>query len=99
MGMTAALMALDAVERLETILAIEVLCACQAIDCDRGDPGKAVAEAYDAVREHVPMLVDDRPPAGDIESVRSLVAGGRVAAILRAALGDGAHEREGVSAA
>jgi histidine ammonia-lyase len=98
MGMTGALMALDAVGRLETIVAIELLCACQALDCDRGDPGRAVADLLGSVRQLVPPLVDDRPPAGDIEAVRSLVADGRVAAILRAALGDGAHDREGVSA-
>ena len=96
MGMTAALMALDAAERLETIVAIELMCACQAIDCDRGAPGRAVGEVHDAVRLLVPPLVDDRPPAGDIESVRSLVAAGRVAEILRAALG--ADDREGATA-
>jgi histidine ammonia-lyase len=92
MGMTGALMALDAVERLETVVAIELLCACQAIDCDRGDPGDAVAAAFAAVREVVPMLVDDRPPAGDIEAVRALVAEGRIAAILRAVLGGSDRE-------
>src|SRR5262249_50433157 len=74
MGMTGALMALDAVGRLETIVAIELLCACQAIDCDRGDPGRAVAELLDAVRRLVPPLVADRPPAGGIETGRSLAA-------------------------
>jgi histidine ammonia-lyase len=97
MGMTGALMALDAVGRLETILAIELLCACQAIDIDRGTPGDAVAEAFEAVRHLVPPLTDDRPPAEDIESVRSLVAEGRMAEILRSALG--AHDRDGVPAA
>lgn len=92
MGMTGALMALDAVERLETIVAIELLCACQAIDCDRGDPGDAVAAALACVRAAVPTLVDDRPPATDIEEVRSIVSGGRIAAILRDVIDAGEHE-------
>ena len=45
MGMTAALMALDAVDRLERVVAIELLCACQALDCDPGEPGEAVPRA------------------------------------------------------
>jgi histidine ammonia-lyase len=90
MGMTGALMALDAVERLETIVAIELLCACQALDCDPGVPGAAVAELHEAVRSVVPVLADDRPPARDMGLVRRLVSQGEVAAILRGAVPAGA---------
>jgi histidine ammonia-lyase len=83
MGMTAALMALDAVERLEKVIAIELLCACQALDCDPGDPGTAVAALYDAVRALVPPLTQDRPPADDLAAALPLVADGTAAAILR----------------
>jgi histidine ammonia-lyase len=89
MGMTGALMALDAVERLETIVAIELMCACQALDCDPGDPGVAVAALHEAVRAHVPALADDRPPADDIASILPLVADGAIAAILRDAASAG----------
>ena len=40
MGMTAALMAIDAVDRLERVVALELLCACQALDCDPGRSGR-----------------------------------------------------------
>jgi histidine ammonia-lyase len=86
MGMTAALMALDAVERLEKVVAIELLCACQALDCDPGEPGTAVAALHDAVRAVVPMLVHDRPPADDLTAALPLIADGAAAAILRGAM-------------
>jgi histidine ammonia-lyase len=76
MGMTAAVMAHDAVSRLERIVAIELLCACQALDCDPGDPAPAVAELHAAVRELVPTLTADRPPADDLVAVLPLVQSG-----------------------
>jgi histidine ammonia-lyase len=86
MGMTAALMALDAVGRLEKIVAIELLCASQALDCDPGEPGHVVASLHAAVRERVPVLTDDRPPADDLDAVLPLIAAGVAAEILRAAV-------------
>lgn len=86
MGMTAALMALDAVERLEKVVAIELLCACQALDCDPGQPGAAVASLHARVRELVPTLSADRPPADDLAAVLPLVCDGTPADILRAAV-------------
>jgi histidine ammonia-lyase len=82
MGMTAALMALEAVERLEKVVAIELLCACQAIDSDPGDPGAIVQALHVAVRERVPPLVADRPPAGDLEAILPVIVGGIAASLL-----------------
>jgi histidine ammonia-lyase len=76
MGMTAALMALDAVERLERIVGFELLCACQALDCDPGDPAPAVAALHRTVRERVSALVEDRPPADDLAALLPLITGG-----------------------
>ncbi len=83
MGMTAALMALQAVERLQHVVAIELLCACQAIDCDPGEPGPAVAAVHAAVRERVAPLVTDRPPADDLDAILPVIADGVAAGILR----------------
>ena len=66
MGMTAALMALDGVDRLERVVAIELLCACQALDCDPGEPATSVVALHAAVRELVRPLTQDRPPADDL---------------------------------
>jgi histidine ammonia-lyase len=86
MGMTAALMALDAADRLEKVVAIELLCACQAIDCDPGAPGQVVAGLHTAVRDLVPTLEQDRPPADDLAAVLPLIRSGGATAILRAAM-------------
>jgi histidine ammonia-lyase len=82
MGMTAAMMALESIDRLELIVAYELLCACQALDCDPGAPGALVDAVHAAVRERVPQLVEDRSPAADLALVLPLVRGGDVGALL-----------------
>jgi histidine ammonia-lyase len=82
MGMTAALMALDAVERAESIVAYELLCACQGLDSDPGRAGRMVESAHAAVRELVPVLVEDRPPADDLAALLPLVSSGRLARMV-----------------
>ncbi len=69
MGMTAALMAMDTVERLRQVLAIELLCACQAVELRGGSAAPAIASIVAAVRTHVPSLTEDRPPAPDIATL------------------------------
>jgi histidine ammonia-lyase len=85
MGMTAAVMALEAIERLERVVAFELLCACQALDLDPVPPGYVVAAALTAVREHVAPLRDDRPPADDVRPVEALVREGVLAHLLAGA--------------
>jgi histidine ammonia-lyase len=86
MGMTAAMMTLEAAERLEQVVAIELLCACQALDCEPGAPGRVAVALHALVRERVPMLTDDRPPAYDLEAVLPLVRDGAVAEVMRSAV-------------
>jgi histidine ammonia-lyase len=85
MGMTGALMALDAVGRLERVVAIELLCACQALDCDPGRAGDVVQALHAAVRERVPTLTQDRPPADDLRDVLGLLEDGTPAHLLAGA--------------
>ena len=85
MGMTAALMALDSIDRLERVVAIELMCACQALDCDPGEPGDTVRELYAAVRAQVPPLTRDRPPSVDLSAVLPVIRDGSAAAIMAAA--------------
>src|SRR5450755_243855 len=86
MGMTAALMALEAVGRLERVVAIELLCACQALDCDPSPAGHLVETLYAAVRERVPTLTQDRPPSADLRDVLGLLEDGTPARLLAAAV-------------
>lgn len=66
-------------ENAEYVLAIELLCACQALDLlTRGLPGPGTLEAYKAIRERVPRLDHDRLLAPEIETVASLIRSGEV---------------------
>ena len=75
MSMTAALKAECAVGRAREVIAIEILCACQAIDLlaplATSPPLKNV---HDLVRSRVAMLDHDRPPAPDIVTIAQLIA-------------------------
>jgi histidine ammonia-lyase len=75
MSMTAALKAETSVSRAREVVAIEILCACQAIDLLAPLPtSPALAQVHDLVRSRVPMLDDDRAPAADIVAITELIA-------------------------
>jgi histidine ammonia-lyase len=79
MGATSALHLRDAVDRAETVLAIEALCAAQGIDHRAPlTPGAGVARAHARLRALVPHLAEDRPPAPDIAAVRELLRAGEL---------------------
>ena len=83
MGMTAAFKLLQVARNLRAILAIEALCAAQAIDLLAPlAPGHGVQAARDLVRELAPRLVQDRYLAPEIEAVSGAVEQGRFAALL-----------------
>ena len=72
----------------EHVLAIELLCACQAMDLlTSGRPGVGSHQAYLALRERVPRLEDDRVLARDIEAVVELLRSGEIAARVEKAVG------------
>ena len=83
-AMLAAGMLTVAADHLETVLAIELLCACQALDLRGGPSGRGGKLVRAIVREHVPALGLDRPPGPDIARIRVLVAEGAFAALLPA---------------
>lgn len=77
MGVTAARHARQVLENSERVLAIELLCACQGLDCGEPlAPGRGVAAAHAAVRAVVPTLRRDRFLAPDIETVTGLLTDG-----------------------
>ena len=85
MGMTAAFKLLQVARNLRAILAIEALCAAQAIDLLAPlAPGRGVQGARDLVREIAPPLTQDRYLAPEIEAVSGAVEEGRFAALLLA---------------
>jgi histidine ammonia-lyase len=88
MGFTAGRKARRAVECLEYILALELLCASQALEFLKPlVPGRGVKRAYDLVRSHVAHLDGDRVLTGDIEALRTQVKAGAFRAIALEAAG------------
>ncbi|HUF13137.1 MAG TPA: histidine ammonia-lyase [Longimicrobiales bacterium] len=86
MGMAAALKARDSVALLETVLALELLAAAQAIEFHRPlRSGAGVEAAHALIRERVPPLGTDRPPGPDIRALEDMVRAGVFAAIARQA--------------
>ena len=79
MSMHAGLKAERALQLATGVIAVEVLCACQAIDLraplKSSDP---LMRAHAAVRARVPMLVDDRPPAPDLREISNLISSGEL---------------------
>jgi histidine ammonia-lyase len=74
MGATAAHKATQILENTQYIVAVELLCAAQAIEF-RGSRrlGKGTGGAYTAIRRVVPMLREDRPLSGKIEQIRQII--------------------------
>src|SRR6266508_1662069 len=81
MGWTAGLKLRRVVDNVRRVLAIEALCAAQAIGL-RGplEPGPAVAAALARLRAEVPALDRDRYLAPDLAAVESQVASGALVA-------------------
>jgi histidine ammonia-lyase len=77
MSMGAALKAARALEFATGVIAVEVLCACQAIDLLAPlTTSQALQQVHARVRAIVPRLAGDRPPAPDIEALTQLIADG-----------------------
>ncbi|MFY9536714.1 MAG: histidine ammonia-lyase [Bacillota bacterium] len=86
MGTIAARKARAVVKNVARILAIELMCACQALEFQGPEklaPG--TRKVYDLVRQVLPSLEEDRWLHPDIEAVTELVAEGRIAEVAVAA--------------
>jgi len=88
MGPIAARKARAVVTHARRVLAIEMLCACQALDFVAPLlPGRGAAAARAAVRRVVPFMETDRVLADDIAAVDALLASGALRAAAEAACG------------
>ncbi len=76
-GAHSALKARRVLERVSDVVAIELLCAAEALEYQRPlRSGDGIELAFAAVREVVPKRVRDRPPSPDIQAISSLIAAG-----------------------
>jgi len=74
MGAMAAQKALQILENVEHIVAIELLCAAQAVELRGSEKlGKGTKIAYSTIRKTVSMVKEDRILSKDIERIRQIV--------------------------
>ena len=77
-GPRSAAMARQAVEMCVQVVAIELLCAAEALEYQRPlRSGVGVETAHELIRSVVPRLTADRPPAPDIAAIADLIRQGR----------------------
>jgi histidine ammonia-lyase len=83
MSMGAALKAAQALDLATRVIAVEILCACQAIDLLAPlTTAPALARVHQTIRSVVPALTVDRPPAPDIDAIAKLIADGSLFASI-----------------
>jgi len=79
MGMTGAIKLRQIVENVERVLAIELMCAAQALEFRR--PLKSsgrIEQAYEVIRRVIPRLERDRVLAPDIAAMAEAIRGGKL---------------------
>jgi histidine ammonia-lyase len=79
MSMAAGLKASRALELARAVIAIELLCACQALDLLAPlETSVALARVHRHIRARVPTLDRDRPPSPDVASITELIVAGEI---------------------
>ena len=88
MGPIAARHAAMVVSNTTKVLGIELLCACQGLDCgEKLRPGVGVEAAYAVLRAEVPPLHEDRFLAPDLRLAELLIASGNLVAKVERKVG------------
>ena len=85
MGTIAARKAQEILNNVRRVIAMEMMCACQAIDLQNGADklGKGTKAAYDAIRRVCDMLDEDRPLYEDIHRCEGLLCHGAMLEAVR----------------
>ena len=88
MGAFASRKALEVTENCETIIGIELLAGCQAMDFRTNlQPGAGTGPAYRAIRAHIPCMPHDRLLHTDIQTMQNLVKKNVIVEAAEAAIG------------
>jgi len=82
MGTIAARQAAMILKNVQLVIAIELLCAAEALEHRKERPGRGSRRVFEAIRGVVPPLSGDRPLGEDIERLAREVAAGLFAGIL-----------------
>jgi histidine ammonia-lyase len=82
----------EILDNVETVVAIELLCAAQAYDLiGEKQPlhgGRGTHRAYEVIRRHLPYLERDRDLYADIATMVQVVRSGEIVAAVEAEVGD-----------
>ncbi|MEZ5338754.1 MAG: histidine ammonia-lyase [bacterium] len=79
----------EMLKNTQTVVAIEMLCAAQAMDFRKPDePGIGTGAAWRRIRETIPFMEDDRPLQIDILKMNELLDSGEILAAAEAAAGE-----------
>ncbi|KRX01622.1 L-Aspartase-like protein [Pseudocohnilembus persalinus] len=79
MGGYAARKALQVINNVQHVLAIELLLACQALSFHEiGKPHPKIQKIHEIVREYVPYVEEDKPLAPFMESIMNLINSGKL---------------------
>jgi histidine ammonia-lyase len=84
MSCHAAQKAIEIIGNTRYILAIELLCACQAIDLKRPlKTSEPLEKIHRFVRQHIPRLVNDRVMYPEIEAAQNMLKTGKIIEIVK----------------
>ncbi|SFJ32027.1 histidine ammonia-lyase [Thermoflavimicrobium dichotomicum] len=78
MGSIAARKCLDVIENVSKVLAIEYVCATQALEFTPNQCGQGTRIAYELLRQYLPPLTTDREGHEDIATAHKLIQSGRL---------------------
>ncbi len=88
MGTISARKAREIVRNTEHVIAIELLCAAQALDLFTNmKPGEGTLAAYECIREIIPHLDKDRVISSDIHEMVDLLRDGRIVRRVESVVG------------
>jgi len=88
MGAAAVRKCREVLQRVRAVLAIEAVCAAQALDCRAPLlPGRGSAAAHAALRRRIPRLAGDRVIRDDFTGALALIEDGSLLAAVEAAAG------------
>ena len=88
MGSVAARKAMSIVGNTAHVLALELVCACQAIELHAPLlPSRPVTAVLTAVRRHVPFVDEDRPLSAEVAALAGAILSGEIAAAVESELG------------
>ena len=89
MGTIAARKAKEILFNAQNVIAIELLCAAQAIDFSDADKlGKGTKAAYDVVRANVPKIEEDRVMNVDFNKIYDIIKSNQIVKEVESALGE-----------